>query len=133
CVIVLIFFFFFSSRRRHTRSYGDWSSDVCSSDLFEFARVGIEREQAVGVEVIARARRAVKVGRGVTRAPENGVEFRVKRTRHPSGASAEFVTLAGPTGGAEFAGSWNGPKTPRFLAGLGVVSRDKAAHAVVAS
>src|SRR5207248_8558018 len=21
------------SRRRHTRSYGDWSSDVCSSDL----------------------------------------------------------------------------------------------------
>src|SRR5207248_8386420 len=29
----LIFFFVFSSRRRHTRSYGDWSSDVCSSDL----------------------------------------------------------------------------------------------------
>src|SRR5207248_7217524 len=23
----------FSSRRQHTRSYGDWSSDVCSSDL----------------------------------------------------------------------------------------------------
>src|SRR5207248_7462410 len=28
-----IVFFFFSSRRRHTISYGDWSSDVCSSDL----------------------------------------------------------------------------------------------------
>src|SRR5574338_741393 len=27
------FFFFFSSRRRHTRCHGDWSSDVCSSDL----------------------------------------------------------------------------------------------------
>src|SRR6266487_6539859 len=26
--------FFFSSRRRHTRWTGDWSSDVCSSDLF---------------------------------------------------------------------------------------------------
>src|SRR5256885_10413719 len=26
--------FFFSSRRRHTRLQGDWSSDVCSSDLF---------------------------------------------------------------------------------------------------
>src|SRR6266487_6377678 len=25
--------FFFSSRRRHTRCTGDWSSDVCSSDL----------------------------------------------------------------------------------------------------
>src|SRR3989454_8114849 len=31
-------FFFFSSRRRHTRLQGDWSSDVCSSDLLgEFA------------------------------------------------------------------------------------------------
>ena len=28
------FFFFFSSRRRHTRLVSDWSSDVCSSDLF---------------------------------------------------------------------------------------------------
>src|SRR6267154_1354852 len=27
-------FFFFSSRRRHTRWTGDWSSDVCSSDLW---------------------------------------------------------------------------------------------------
>src|SRR5699024_11725684 len=26
--------FFFSGRRRHTRSKRDWSSDVCSSDLF---------------------------------------------------------------------------------------------------
>src|SRR5256885_5956118 len=29
----LCFFFFFSSRRRHTILQGDWSSDVCSSDL----------------------------------------------------------------------------------------------------
>src|SRR3712207_2853590 len=28
-------FFFFSSRRRHTRYWRDWSSDVCSSDLYE--------------------------------------------------------------------------------------------------
>src|SRR5205807_3705946 len=31
CLCVV--FFFFSSRRRHTRLQGDWSSDVCSSDL----------------------------------------------------------------------------------------------------
>src|SRR5256885_6703087 len=30
---IYFFFFFFSSRRRHTRLQGDWSSDVCSSDL----------------------------------------------------------------------------------------------------
>src|SRR6266446_9088534 len=30
---MIFIFFFFSSRRRHTRLQGDWSSDVCSSDL----------------------------------------------------------------------------------------------------
>src|SRR5688500_20323191 len=34
--------FFFSSRRRHTRLQGDWSSDVCSSDL-----AVVERQVAV--------------------------------------------------------------------------------------
>src|SRR5256884_4376005 len=29
-------FFFFSSRRRHTRCSRDWSSDVCSYDLFDW-------------------------------------------------------------------------------------------------
>src|SRR5256885_9416197 len=36
------FYFFFSSRRRHTRLQGDWSSDVCSSDLFQPAVVVCE-------------------------------------------------------------------------------------------
>src|SRR5688500_20142848 len=30
---MFLVYFFFSSRRRHTRLQGDWSSDVCSSDL----------------------------------------------------------------------------------------------------
>src|SRR5256885_4576048 len=33
--------FFFSSRRRHTRLQGDWSSDVCSSDLSVDSSFGI--------------------------------------------------------------------------------------------
>src|SRR5271168_4968698 len=37
--MVLAILFFFSSRRRHTRSYGDWSSDVCSSDLLQHAPI----------------------------------------------------------------------------------------------
>src|SRR6266446_4411390 len=32
-IYVYEFFFFFASRRRHTSLQGDWSSDVCSSDL----------------------------------------------------------------------------------------------------
>src|SRR5258706_10043163 len=34
-IIFFFSFFFFSSRRRHTRLVSDWSSDVCSSDLYE--------------------------------------------------------------------------------------------------
>src|SRR5256885_10780198 len=38
--------FFFSSRRRHTRLQGDWSSDVCSSDLgLDTVRVGLTQYQ----------------------------------------------------------------------------------------
>src|SRR5688500_16162660 len=39
----LLSFFFFSSRRRHTRLQGDWSSDVCSSDL------GLPHHMVVGM------------------------------------------------------------------------------------
>src|SRR5256885_10174021 len=45
--------FFFSSRRRHTRLQGDWSSDVCSSDL------PIQRHELVFVTQI----RSADVGR----------------------------------------------------------------------
>src|SRR5205807_7942035 len=41
------FYFFFSSRRRHTRLQGDWSSDVCSSDLI------LARRQQVAVNLKA--------------------------------------------------------------------------------
>src|SRR5437016_10111203 len=40
--------FFFSSRRRHTRLVSDWSSDVCSSDLYgrRSAQQDLHRERA---------------------------------------------------------------------------------------
>src|SRR5688500_2097995 len=34
--------FFFSSRRPHTRLQGDWSSDVCSSDLTRYVLNGVD-------------------------------------------------------------------------------------------
>src|SRR5437763_10727923 len=43
CLSMIILFFFFSSRRRHTRYIGDWSSDVCSSDL------SLEQRMATGI------------------------------------------------------------------------------------
>src|SRR5688500_19821810 len=43
----LVLFFFFSSRRRHTRLQGDWSSDVCSSDLHRLAVERMRYNEAV--------------------------------------------------------------------------------------
>src|SRR5256886_2115783 len=52
CVLRTCCVFFFSSRRRHTRFDCDWSSDVCSSDLYFSVRdtgVGIAAEKQAAV------------------------------------------------------------------------------------
>src|SRR6266487_313046 len=51
--------FFFSSRRRHTRWTGDWSSDVCSSDLRpgfepELFLIAEDFEEVVGMQTAVR-------------------------------------------------------------------------------
>src|SRR2546430_10044515 len=40
-------YFFFSSRRRHTRFDCDWSSDVCSSDLFGMSTLAVDSDELV--------------------------------------------------------------------------------------
>src|SRR5438876_3858254 len=45
--VISFFFFFFSSRRRHTRWTGDWSSDVCSSDLGDLYSQSNSRDRAL--------------------------------------------------------------------------------------
>src|SRR5207247_173200 len=42
--------FFFSSRRRHTISTRDWSSDVCSSDLFAICHAGIQNNRSAVIQ-----------------------------------------------------------------------------------
>src|SRR5205807_7260478 len=62
-------FFFFSSRRRHTRLQGDWSSDVCSSDLHRVPGGSAGGGYAVGIDAIDRQACASGAsGRGVPRA-----------------------------------------------------------------
>src|SRR5437879_12949463 len=48
--------FFFSSRRRHTRYIGDWSSDVCSSDLHEHAALHERRQRRAPGHYLGRIR-----------------------------------------------------------------------------
>src|SRR5438876_7433598 len=52
CIYFFFFFFFFSSRRRHTRWTGDWSSDVCSSDLYFVIREEHTKEFAISAGAI---------------------------------------------------------------------------------
>src|SRR5256885_10058455 len=42
--------FFFSSRRRHTRLQGDWSSDVCSSDLLGHEEIVVQGDTPITQE-----------------------------------------------------------------------------------
>src|SRR5256885_4866763 len=61
--------FFFSSRRRHTRLQGDWSSDVCSSDL-DPRGLGGGRGVAARFELVLE--RAELVGGGAVASLERG-------------------------------------------------------------
>src|SRR5437763_14405684 len=47
--------FFFSSRRRHTRYIGDWSSDVCSSDLAQGRHIATNAAKSMGTRQTAEA------------------------------------------------------------------------------
>src|SRR5436189_4427443 len=54
-------FFFFSSRRRHTRYIGDWSSDVCSSDLFKKPGTKHEAQSPEKVSRLEESRQAKRL------------------------------------------------------------------------
>src|SRR5437762_6183842 len=78
CILVFssrFLFFFFSSRRRHTRYIGDWSSDVCSSDL-ERAAAGADRARDAAAV-------APRGGRAAGGAGPRGVGPRDARGRRP--------------------------------------------------
>src|SRR5207237_1001798 len=57
-------FFFFSSRRRHTRFKCDWSSDVCSSDLFHLIRIGGVARIGAGAGLAAERAELLDLARG---------------------------------------------------------------------
>src|SRR5688500_19945153 len=62
--------FFFSSRRRHTRLQGDWSSDVCSSDLAParvLARERLDHARQLRKEEVDERPRHEQIGRASCR------------------------------------------------------------------
>src|SRR5690348_18100137 len=95
--VCLLFFFFFSSRRRHTRWTGDWSSDVCSSDLekasgpYDVVATALrDAVRGVGVRDIFRvATKEVQFGAAQTRSLEDRKSTRLNSS-HPSISYAVF-------------------------------------------
>src|SRR2546426_7993083 len=53
--VVSFIVFFFSSRRRHTRLQGDWSSDVCSSDLASLGTLAACRRKPIANALLQQA------------------------------------------------------------------------------
>src|SRR5256885_5731601 len=81
--------FFFSSRRRHTRLQGDWSSDVCSSDL-AFAKRGQGLAGLCGNEAVTyivatandgKTKARGNIGRNIFDAVDGEVDFRSEERR----------------------------------------------------
>src|SRR2546429_9258179 len=116
CVVALCFFF--SSRRRHTRCSRDWSSDVCSSDLFF---VGI-----VLIEVVAGRLQWLPAGGtgGLAHYVLPGVTLgwfvlaglvRLLRSSVLEAPDADYVRTARAKGATQRAGAWRpAPRTPPF-------------------
>src|SRR5256885_4702033 len=96
-----MYFFFFSSRRRHTRLQGDWSSDVCSSDLIATTKLLMK----AGAKHIVGCDRAGAIYRGRTENMNSMKEWfaqhtNPKRLRGTAGDALVdadvFIGLSGP-------------------------------------
>src|SRR6266487_6049855 len=85
--------FFFSSRRRHTRWTGDWSSDVCSSDLFPKRLVAIG-----GVHLVSELAALAETCRRSDRISEGSVKPRsvLRRISHDACMDELFFLQRGP-------------------------------------
>src|SRR6266581_9052251 len=101
---VFICFFFFSSRRRHTRWTGDWSSDVCSSDLARRGVVPVFGDGSQELSVI----HAEDLARSLIAAATSPVAAgRVYFAAHPTTTTSRALVLA--------AGRAMGARGPRII------------------
>src|SRR5438132_14013580 len=102
--------FFFSSRSRHTRSLCDWSSDVCSSDLFGIIGVGMQGSGLL--------RTAIRLP-GVERSEERrvGKECRSRWGPQPARTRQEVWSAAKDLNGYQWRGREQTELTGRGLVG----------------
>src|SRR5579864_1654258 len=99
----------------------------------KFARVAIQGEQTIGVEIVSNARIAVPVRPRIAGAPEDGVLLRIVSAGNPGGGSAGFRGVGGPRFAPGLASGRHSPETPCPPAGFSIIGIDKATHTVLAT
>src|SRR4051794_19261494 len=90
------------------------------------ARVGVERDQAVRVQVVALAPVAIPIRPRISRAPVDGVRLRLVGAGHPGGGRAGLPALALPGIVARLPLGGNGVEAPGALAGFRVIRVDES-------
>lgn len=100
---------------------------------FQLSGVGIERQNAICVQVVAWARLAHEIGRRVARRPIQNVNFRIVCARYPGCATTMKIGIAGPTGRTKFFRPGNGPELPLESYCHCIVGGEESAHSRVSA
>ena len=86
---------------------------------FQLAGPGVERQNAIGIKIVAGAAAIVAVGPGIARGPVEGVRGRIVRACEPGGTAAVTWFAALPGFDARLAAARHGPTPPDERAGIG--------------
>ena len=100
---------------------------------FQLAGIGVERDDAIAIEVVAAAVVAIPIGTGVADAPVSEIELGIVGAGDPHGGAASLPGIAGPGFVAGLARAGDGVEAPGFLAGGGVEGGDETADAELAA
>src|SRR6056300_1274136 len=94
----------------------------------EFARICLQRDYRVGVEIIAGANVCVHVWPWITSAPENEIRLWIVGACHPSWSAACFPGIAEPCVIVRVVFACGCPEAPAQLSRVHIIGIDKAAN-----
>ena len=100
---------------------------------FELASRRIQSYYGIGIEIVPLALIPVMIGPWIADLPEQQIQFGVVTASEPGCAPWMCEILSIPGLGTGFAGGWNGPESPRFLACGLLESGEEPAHSTVAA
>src|SRR5262249_15012128 len=99
----------------------------------QLARVRIEGDHAVRIEIVTQADRTIAIGRRIARSPEGQIRFWVVSSGVPDSRPAGFPRVSGPRFVTNLAGFGNGVEAPDFFSRLGIKGGKKGAYRAVSA